>query len=373
MRRGGSRSAGRARDKQTARIGNFRAPPSGREPSRLDLGVSVNCMKPVRSLPLFVLIVLAAPVVAWAQPRDVLDQYKGKATLTSNARGGIRVEVNARVQALRRARRESQRTQARKALTGSMAGAKKAFRDYYARQCARGLGGLVSSAKLLNAIDAVLVLKELDHLATCDALASALGSKFPGVRHVSAKAVQNLHGKIKDVGDCSGLLSALGSGGARETDKLVLGQIYAALDMPAVSDDAALASECAGALVKVFEGRLQRLAAGSSRDEAADIPGFKAIRSCYKKADATRRRALRDAVRRFLELAKGRHFNPDTGAGAQKVLRDTFKEALDAMNGMLRESNVNSPPTLRFNGNTSQAQVDAGLKSVDNALSSIRE
>ena len=321
-----------------------------------------------RLLP-FCLVVLAARAPAVAQ--DELERFKNNNRLSQNDRAKIQVVVGDRVQDLIDATREKRRTQARKDLIGSMTGAKPAFRDHYAQLCARTLSGIASTGQVQNAVDATLVLRALKHLATSGALASALSSRFGGVRYTAAGAVKDLHGDIKDAQACTNLIAALGTAGARETDPLVLQTIYEALDIPSAGSDPGLANACVQALAAVFVGRSERIANGS-RDESSDLAGYRAARTCYKEANAANQRTLRDHLRRFLSLTKTRHFDPDTGSGAKQVLRDTFNAAQDALGGMLTDSGANSPAAFNFGQNTTAEQADRWLGELDRTLANVR-
>lgn len=333
------------------------------------MGVSVTRMRTfVRLLP-FCLIVVAARAPAAAQ--DKLERFKDNARLSPDDRAEIQVVAEGRVQDLIDATRESKRTKARKDLIGSMSGAKTAFRRHYAQVCGKTLAGVAGGSQVQNAVDAALVLRALRHLNTRGALASALSSRFEGVRYMAAGAVKDLHRDIKDAQSCPNLIAALGAAGQRENKSLVLRTIYEALNVPSAQSKAGLANSCARALAAVFAGRVGRIVDGS-RDESSDVAGYRAARTCYKAANAANRKALRDHMGRFLDLTKTRHFDPDTGSGAKQVLRDTFKAAQDALGAMLTESGARSLTAFNFGTSTTAQQADRWLGELDRALANVR-
>lgn len=346
-----------------------RGPHQPRRPTRRLRGFSVNTMKLHHILAMTAIFATAAPVSSSAQSGDPLAPFAGKRRLGADDKAKIRVEVTDRARSLKDANDNSERTAARAALTGSMEikSATQAFQEYYARQCASQLSPLLTAREITSALDAIIVLRQLNHPETCDALITGLGSNHGCVRYTAAKAAHELLTKVKSTRECPGLIGALGKAGAAEFDAKVLREIYSAIGIHAGSRNANEANECAGALADVFEGRAQSLAQ-RPRDEAVEIPGFEAAAVCYKSASPPQRSRLVRSVRRLLELPLNRLFDDGTSAGRKKVLRDVVIKADDALRKMLKESGVDAPSRPNLNAKTTADTMRDYLKALDAAI-----
>ncbi|MCZ6817412.1 MAG: hypothetical protein O7F76_12055 [Planctomycetota bacterium] len=278
-------------------------------------------------------IAAVAPVSAIAQAgTDPLEPYARQRNLDRDERAKIRVEVTDRARDLNNANSDDGRKAARLALTGSMglSQATPTFLKYYVEQCVTQLSPLLTGQQVVPALDAIIVLRQLKHLGTCSAAISGLGSTHVGVRFVAAKASQDLLNLMKRPRQCPGLIAALGKAGGREPDARVISEIYVAIGIRAGMGNIDLSNECAVALAKTLDGRLQ-----STRDEVVESLAYKAAGDCFKAAGARQRTQLWSSVRRVVDGHVDRLFDPQTSPTRRTLLRGAISAAVNALGKIL--------------------------------------
>lgn len=309
------------------------------------------------------------PTSAIAQAgSDPLARYAAKTQLDDSDRAKIRVEATDRARDLKNAATEDGRRSARAALIGSMKlnKASPAFLKYYVVQCVNQLSPLLSGQQLVPALDAIVVLRQLNHLDSRSAVITGLGSVHVGVRYVAAKASQDLLNLMKGPNDCPGLIAALGKAGRRERDSRVIREIYVSIGIHAGTRNAGLANECAEALADVLESRAQ-----GAGDESVDRLGYKAAADCYKASGASQRNRLRRSARRLMESEVDGFLNRDSSTAKRDVLIGVLSEADNALRKMLAESGVDAPPRQRITSKTTEQNLRDYLKSLDEALAKV--
>ena len=170
-----------------------------------------------------------------------------------------------------------------------------AFLAEYARKCSESLSDAASDENVEKAVWAIVVLVDLDRPETATGLADALKSQHPSVRVKAAIGIHRLHKRLKDKAVIASVLTRLGEAGAAETHSLCLREIYKAIDFPSSVPDFKYGNELAGALAKLFAGRVERLNSGG-HDEAMDLPGLAAAAAVASKADGLNRGPLAESL-----------------------------------------------------------------------------
>jgi hypothetical protein len=221
------------------------------------------------------------------------------------------------------------------------------FAAEYASQCGDHLGGVTGQAapppiNQLRALAAVRILRALDQPKTSGGLATALQSPYPGVRLIAAKAIQELHTKLKDAVALETVLTALGDAAATESSSYVLPELYKALDFKAADPKFAHGNFMAGALAKAFSGRATRLAQGA-RDEDLDMAGLNAAASVAPDASATNRKQLGGATISLMAQYVDRYLDPQTNPNDRPHLKRLTAKAEDIISRLVTKAN-DSPP-----------------------------
>lgn len=190
----------------------------------------------------------------------------------------------------------------------------------YASIAAEELEEAVTGDDFNVALEAMLILMDIDHPQTAPTLAVALSSKQSAVRLIAARSITKLHPRLKDDAEnCPKLLRALGKAGAEEQDQHVLRAIYLAIDFGSTIRDFKYSDEAASALSQVFEARLRRLIAGS-RDETRDEAGLRAAAGCYAGAGAPNKTRLMTNLQSLLQVMVQRYLEGDVAPEYLKTL-----------------------------------------------------
>jgi hypothetical protein len=290
----------------------------------------------------FALMAATAPVFA----EDQLAEIVKKSKIDARDRARIETKVKARAKKLSDAgsnagKRETAR--AKLIETAKTEAASQVGLDTYAEVCAAELARLTTHEVRETAWDAVYVLDKLNNANTAVALATALRSRHADARYTAARSLRALHGQLaRKPRVCRTVLRALGVAGAKEKQAPVLRAVYEAIDFGVDGGSARLANDCAAALNKVFEGRLERLAAGERRD-ARDALGYKAAATCYGAASMAQKKLLMKHMAGFLTHAVDRCFAADTADGHRPTLIREVKQVEDPIHAMIGASKKRPP------------------------------
>ncbi len=307
----------------------------------------------------FAIATFLAPA-APARAQDPLEPLMKQDKLTRGQRATMEAELSLRANRLRDAGTNAQlRTEARDRIlkTAATSGATQGSLDAYAEICAGELSGITGAELLETAMEAVMILSQLNNAQTVDALAAGLRSRHAAVRLMSARSIQRLHDLIKDdQKKCSAVLRALGRAGAREPDEHVLRVTYQAVDFKSSVRNFKFADLSAKALTEIFQGRLEQLD-GGSRDEMRDEYGIEAAARCYADGSRDDKAKLIGSLARFMEHTLARYFDPDMAAESLTAVVRYIGRIEDVLHEMAKASNVTlSCERLKLNPRSADKQ-----------------
>jgi hypothetical protein len=313
---------------------------------------------------------LILPICAQLAFADELDPYIKKKNLSNDDKSKIRAEVIKRVGELNKAESTTERSRARDELTATarVSGASAAFLDEYALQCADELRNVVTDPQLMTALEAALVLSEFDRPQCAAAWSAALSSSHRPVRFLAAKGIQKLHTRLRRASDIEDALESLGNAGAAEGDRLVLREIYLAIDFANGVKDFKQAGRAAAALKKIFDARKIVLET-AGRDESIDVLGFEAAGRSSANA-APYRKSLAQSIYGLLEHAVNRLYDPQITPATKASLTTVAKSADAAIRKILNDANVNASPALNV-PSMPEARAREVMKALEAAINKI--
>lgn len=313
---------------------------------------------PFRPALALLLAVLAAPAVAHGQQTNPLADISKKTEIADVDRQAIRRAVQDRVQAMVRATRDVDRVDARQALIEWLKPGTPQFRAAGAAIATEELTSVLSGGKLSAGLDAVLIIGELRHPATRDALIAALNSRFAAVRYRGALGIQHLLDQLTEPSAYQPVIGALADAGERETSSSVVRVIYRALDFSQAQKDFTGANEVAIALARIFAARFEY----SEHDPTPDAAGCAvALRIARQlKEPPTRLVAgLTFVLRRLVGMAR---------EDAESVRVDVVESCETALHGLLEAHGVQTRNLPRV---TDLIRAKADAKQLDAALAAL--
>lgn len=285
-------------------------------------------------------VIVSSRAAAQTAPSP-LAAISAKATLSAADKAAIRARVAELANALAAAddkavtaaptaaaAADKERDQARLKLIGELKIGTPAFRAEAAAAAASpgGLMPRVAGPKMLHAIDAALVLVDLDHAATRNALVAALASQYPSVRYQAARGLRGLQPLLTDPAAYKPVIGALSEACRKESNPIALRALYDALNFSANQKNFRGQADVAAALAEILTARMAR--ADGAR-LVLDLPG---IRIAGKVAADLKQphRALAAAVaRRLLALARTARDDADSG------LADSVAECEAALHAVI--------------------------------------
>lgn len=316
------------------------------------------CITRSCSVAAVLLAALAAPAAARGQQTNPLAEIAKKTDIGDADRQAIRRAVEDRVQTMVRATRDVDRVDARQALIEWLKPGTPPFRAAGATIASEELTPVLSGGKLSAALDAAMIIGELRHPATRDALIAALNSRFAAVRYRGALGIQHLQDQLTEPSTYQPVIAALADAGERETSSSVVRVIYRALDFSQAQKDFAGANEVSIALARIFAARFEY----SEHDPTPDAVGCAvALRIARQlKEPPTRLVAgLTFVLRRLAAMARD---------DAESVRVDVVESCETALHGLLEAHGVQTRNLPRV---TDAIRAKADAKQLEAALASL--
>jgi len=194
-----------------------------------------------------------------------------------------------------------------------------AFLAAYATKCSESLSDAATNENGERALWAMVILVELDRPETAPGFATALKSQHAMVRIKAAVGIHRLHKRLKDKAVIASVLTSLGEAGSAETQPLCLREIYKAIDFPSSVPDFKQGNELAGAMAKLFAGRVERLNSGG-HDEVSDLTGLATAAVVAPQANGLNRRPLAESVLGLMTHAVERAFDEQANDATRSTL-----------------------------------------------------
>lgn len=285
---------------------------------------------------LFLVVLSAILLAREAFGQATIDDLCKKSELSRDERTRVESWVEDQAGAYQRAKREVDRKKVRDALLKytKEGEATPAFLEVYGQVAASKMTAMVEADDRTLAHQSLLILSEIKAAGTREAYIAALSSKFAEVRYQGALSLSQLRSVLRKPDEYGPVLEALGQAGAGETEPLVLGPIYEAIDMLQGEARFEGRADVAKALIATLEGRLAGLSSRKKKDEKADLLGLLLVgkAGAALKGEAMQARLALVAARYMKYLVERyEQIGPDGGGATLAVVAEACESSLAAI------------------------------------------